>query len=712
MHTTVTRIPSRSMRPLHRALFLVFTAFLCLSAWASEVAQLVADLGGPDAQARIRARQLLPRYGAAPVEGLLPLLSSENFAIKRTAFIVLADIANDLASKDREGVSANEMDRAHMVRQLSGLLAPGMAPGVKEEALKLLPILFLDNDDFAPVAALLADPVLREKARTALEQIGTHGACSQLMRAAAGPQTDSEFAVALILAAGRLRQPDIAFRLVALSTHTDPRVRSASAQALAWMGHPDLYAVLKAVVQNATPETQAEAFDAMYRFAEAMVQNGGNWDLALRIYTEMLQAAPTSPLKSAALMGLGRFGDSTVVPVIASALQGADAPLVDAAVMALGSLQGREAVRAVKAAFPALPPSAQTGLIAIWGQRKEKEATDLIKESLKSGDAHTRTTALYALANIGSMDAFPALMEVAQSGPEEQRAFALKTAISIANSLDKAAAPAEAGKAYLALYAMASDDEVRRIALKGISEAPLPDAFDVAKAALEQPALKDMGAIALASVAGSLAAAGDTARSNEAVELLRGVQVAPETLIELARRLQAAGVPADLSNMLGVVKTWHLIGPFEWKTDQDWETAFVGEPAIDLASSYQSDGKTIQWKKFATTDPIGLVDLTGNVAARERCFAYAHAVVDVPEALDAQVRLGSDDGNKVWVNGKVVWENRVDRGLALDQDKADIHLNPGRNDILVKISQGGGGWNFCLRLASASGAGIVFTQPE
>jgi HEAT repeat protein len=640
------------------------------------------------------------------------LLASEDVAVKRTAFNVLADIANGVAAKDLEIPSETESDRAQVAKQLLTLLAPQQSVDVKQQALRLIPIVILDSDDFGPITALLADPAMREKARAALEQIGSPAACRELLKAAMNSQSEPDFAVALIRATGSLRQASSAMPLLAMTTDANPSVRAAAAQALAWMGHPDLYPFLRTVAQTADPQTQAEAFDAVYRLAEAMVRNGGNYDFAMRIYSEQLQVAPTSPLKSAALMGLGANGDASVVPTIVAATNGADATLLDAAVMALGSVQGREAVRAVKAAFPSLPPTAQTGLVAIWGQRKEKEAVDLVKEGLKSSDPRMRSTALYALANMGSLDAFPALMEVAQSGPEEEKAFALKTAISIANSLDKLSNPAEAGKAYLTLFAMAPNDDVRNTALKGISEAPLPEAFDIVKAALQQPALKDMGALALAGVAGALSTSGDAVKTKEAMDLVRTVQVAPELLAELARKLQSAGVSADLSNLLGVVKTWNLVGPFDWKGDQDWGAAFVGEPKIDLAASHEANGKQLQWKKVVTADPIGIVDLTGNVAARDRCFAYAYAVVDVPEAVDAQVRTGSDDGNKIWVNGTVVGENRVDRGTALDQDKADIHLNQGRNEILVKISQGAGGWNFCLRLCSPNGAGILFTQPE
>jgi len=84
--------------------------------------------------------------------------------------------------------------------------------------------------------------------------------------------------------------------------------------------------------------------------------------------------------------------------------------------------------------------------------------------------------------------------------------------------------------------------------------------------------------------------------------------------------------------------------------------------------------------------------------------------VDVPEAGDAVLRCGSDDGIKVWINGEVVLNRDVDRGAKVDQDQAPCKLKAGANEILVEISQGGGGWNFNLRFTTPDGRPLV-TSP-
>ena len=52
--------------------------------------------------------------------------------------------------------------------------------------------------------------------------------------------------------------------------------------------------------------------------------------------------------------------------------------------------------------------------------------------------------------------------------------------------------------------------------------------------------------------------------------------------------------------------------------------------------------------------------------------------------------LGSDDAIKVWCNGKLVLANNARRGVAANQERADLPLAAGRNELLIKIINYGG----------------------
>ena len=51
-----------------------------------------------------------------------------------------------------------------------------------------------------------------------------------------------------------------------------------------------------------------------------------------------------------------------------------------------------------------------------------------------------------------------------------------------------------------------------------------------------------------------------------------------------------------------------------------------------------------------------------------------------------------------WLNGEKVHVNSATRPLSPDQDSVDIVVKPGVNRILLKISQGGGQWEFTCRI--------------
>ena len=57
------------------------------------------------------------------------------------------------------------------------------------------------------------------------------------------------------------------------------------------------------------------------------------------------------------------------------------------------------------------------------------------------------------------------------------------------------------------------------------------------------------------------------------------------------------------------------------------------------------------------------------------------------------MKVGSDDSVKVWLNGDVVHRNPINRGSGDFQDNFRVNLRQGNNILLVKVSEGGGGWS-------------------
>ena len=90
-----------------------------------------------------------------------------------------------------------------------------------------------------------------------------------------------------------------------------------------------------------------------------------------------------------------------------------------------------------------------------------------------------------------------------------------------------------------------------------------------------------------------------------------------------------------------------------------------------------------------------------------KAIAYAHCYVHSPVFQEVQLRLGSDDGIKVWLNGTNIYTNDVYRVHQFEQDILDIFLNEGWNGLLVKISDKYGGWQFSARFSNSLGQDIA-----
>jgi len=75
-------------------------------------------------------------------------------------------------------------------------------------------------------------------------------------------------------------------------------------------------------------------------------------------------------------------------------------------------------------------------------------------------------------------------------------------------------------------------------------------------------------------------------------------------------------------------------------------------------------------------------------------------------AREAVLKIGSDDGVALWLNGERVHLHDVARGLTVDEDVVPVTLRQGSNVLLVQVSQGGGDWGLCVRLCDAGGEPI------
>jgi len=185
----------------------------------------------------------------------------------------------------------------------------------------------------------------------------------------------------------------------------------------------------------------------------------------------------------------------------------------------------------------------------------------------------------------------------------------------------------------------------------------------------------------------------------------------------IAGVLGKLGAPVELQKVFGWVTKWQVAGPFDNTGGAGFEGAFPPETAVDLKTEY--DGKTgkVRWQEVATTDDYGLVDFNKPIGSLKGATAYAWTEINSDRARAVELRLGCDNGWKVWLNGKLLFgRDEYHSGTEIDQYRMPAELKAGPNTILVKLCQNEmvaewtKTWEFQLRITDAIGTPISLAK--
>jgi hypothetical protein len=164
------------------------------------------------------------------------------------------------------------------------------------------------------------------------------------------------------------------------------------------------------------------------------------------------------------------------------------------------------------------------------------------------------------------------------------------------------------------------------------------------------------------------------------------------------------------------VKAWWVAPPVECRPKggaaaADAPATVELEPAEEAAFLERSfDPKAAGWKEIAHDS--GQLDLNALVTPKAPIFAYVMTWLFTPDRRTTTVRLGSDDGVRVWLDGKAVFAHAIHRPLALDADRFELALEPGWHALLVKVKNDDGGFGVALRLCDPDGALKSATRRE
>ena len=137
------------------------------------------------------------------------------------------------------------------------------------------------------------------------------------------------------------------------------------------------------------------------------------------------------------------------------------------------------------------------------------------------------------------------------------------------------------------------------------------------------------------------------------------------------------------------IRKWYICGPFPAERLLD--------DVVDDEGALAPQEAGIQgraWKEFQTTNDLVDLEQESLCGMTDKAVAFAFAEIESEGEGDVVLGLGSDDSVMAWWNGRQVLVQDVLRGLKFSQDQVHLKMQKGRNTLLLKIYDDGGGWNF------------------
>jgi CubicO group peptidase (beta-lactamase class C family) len=159
----------------------------------------------------------------------------------------------------------------------------------------------------------------------------------------------------------------------------------------------------------------------------------------------------------------------------------------------------------------------------------------------------------------------------------------------------------------------------------------------------------------------------------------------------------------------GLIHEWTVLGPFpnpeqggkRLGIDVDCLGSLGGEARAEFAAGLtlsSADGVEAPLPASKIEAPDGHVDFERAIGKLDHRLAYALAHLNSDRDQEIRFYLGSDDGAKVWVNGRQVLRVVTPgRPLIPGQDRFVAPLHAGSNRVLVKVEDGTGDWGFVLQ---------------
>ena len=192
----------------------------------------------------------------------------------------------------------------------------------------------------------------------------------------------------------------------------------------------------------------------------------------------------------------------------------------------------------------------------------------------------------------------------------------------------------------------------------------------------------------------------------------------------IADMLAEHGMMVNTQKQLGFINRWHIVGCFDNKDEKGFSVAHGPEKdpsSIDVEKNTFKDaeGNEVKWAVAETAERSGVINIVDVLGPIKGVTAYAVANFTATDDMEVDIRFGSSNAHKVWVNGELSVTNEIyhNGGTSTDKFSGRAKLKKGKNQILLKICQNeqtqswAQSWDYQLRICDQDGLAIQPAAP-
>jgi HEAT repeat protein len=555
------------------------------------------------------------------------------------------------------------------------------------------------------------DPAMVEMALRAARQLPGHDTTKAL--ADELPNLNPHVQALLIKALLDRNDPTVLKSIQNLAASKHPQVRTEALKALGKIGNADSVPVLLKATETQIALTSLRTIDAPgvdQAIVTGMKKANAKQKPALieiitarRVTTAtpalLTEASSKEPAVAiAAFKALAQLATPKELPaMIKLVINLPDGPIctqAETAIVALALKIPDQHLRTddVLFYFSASGRTDHLSLYRILGKIANDKAVETLKIVMDTHEnPNVRDTALRALAASDNPAVLGPLLEIIKTTSNRtNRTLALRGLIRLL-ALDTNLSQQAKLKIFADVASKAENWAEKQLILGGLSKLTHPGALDLTLPWIYDPAIKHEVVFATLKIA-KLTAGAAPDRAKRALLLIERQATSPEL------KQQARALADVIDNFDDYIVAWQVT---KYYTDANRDHNTL----LWMGFEPETPDNKAQWSLMpAATDPARpwILNLLELYPGNNR-VAYARTCIISEKQQPAILELGSDDGVKAWLNGKLVHNHSVARAAVPATDKVNITLQPGPNKLMLKISQNVSAWEFCARIRNPQG---------